>query len=53
MKSEQQVLTADSLNSIQSEGIDFDECKKYPLEVLQEKDSAKLPADVNPAHKEV
>jgi len=53
MKSEQPVLSASAITLIQTNGVDFESAKKYPLDVLSEKELDKLPIDVNPSLKEV
>lgn len=53
MKNEQPILSASAITLIQNNGIDFSSAKKYPVDVLSEKELDKLPADVNPSIKEV
>jgi hypothetical protein len=52
LQNEQPVLSANAITLIQTNGVDFASSKKYPLDVLLEKDIDRLPADVNPILKE-
>lgn len=53
LKAEQPPLSANTISMLHTNGIDYESAKKYPLDVLQEKEADKLPNDVNPAMKEV
>jgi len=53
LKAEQPPLSAATVSMVHTNGVDYESSKKYPLEALQEKEPEKLPADVNPALKEV
>ncbi len=53
MQAEQPELVSSDFDSAERNGYDFESCKKYPIDVLSERDPEKLPKDVNPAHKEV
>lgn len=53
LKAEQPPLSAATVSLVHNNGVDYESSKKYPLDVLQEKDTEKLPIDVNPAQKEV
>jgi len=53
MKNEQPILSASAITLIQNNGVDFASAKKYPVDILSEKELDKLPVDVNPSIKEV
>ncbi|CAL8087238.1 unnamed protein product [Orchesella dallaii] len=53
LRAEQPPLSAATVSIVHTNGVDYESSTKYPLDVLQEKDTEKLPADVNPALKEV
>jgi NMD protein affecting ribosome stability and mRNA decay len=53
MKAEQPILSSAAVSLIQTNGIDFSSAKKYPADVLREKELDNLPGDVNPSIKEV
>jgi hypothetical protein len=53
LQADQPILSATAIENAQMNGVDYKSSTKYPLEVLIEKDTDKLPGDVNPALKEL